>query len=77
MDNDERKPVSEASEPQHPPSFPWLPDMGKPGDAHCGRGVNEALDVIAALEGHGIPCCVVGTKALVYYGARRVPMVSP
>ena len=61
-------------QPQSPPTY--VLDLGKPGDASCGRGVAETLAVIAALEGHSIPCCVVGTKALVYYGAHRVPMVS-
>lgn len=50
--------------------------LGKPGEAHCGRGVNEALAVMNALGEHGILSCVVGAKALVYYGAHRVPMVS-
>lgn len=50
--------------------------LGKPGEAHCGRGVNEALAVMSALGAHDIPSCVVGAKALVYYGAHRVPMVS-
>lgn len=54
----------------------YVLDLGKPDDADYGRGVQETLDVIAALESSGILCCVVGTKALVYYGARRVPMVS-
>ncbi|KAK0744601.1 hypothetical protein B0T21DRAFT_281441 [Apiosordaria backusii] len=52
----------------------YVLDLGKPDDADCGRGLNETLDVIAALEGVGIHSCVVGTKALVYYGAHRVPM---
>ncbi|KAK4649968.1 hypothetical protein QC762_300980 [Podospora pseudocomata] len=52
----------------------YVLDLGKPDDADCGRGVQETLDVIAALESSGIPCCVVDTKALVYYGARRIPM---
>jgi hypothetical protein len=49
---------------------------GKPGEIICGRGVDEALDVIQELEKAGIPCCVTGAKALVYYGAHRVPEVS-
>ncbi|KAK4098370.1 hypothetical protein N658DRAFT_561083 [Parathielavia hyrcaniae] len=68
MDNADSQPASTAPEP-----YPYVLDLGKPGDADCGRGVDETLDVIAALEGLGIPCCVVGTKALVYYGAHRVP----
>ncbi|KAK4195488.1 hypothetical protein QBC40DRAFT_20068 [Triangularia verruculosa] len=62
--------------PGYQPQFStqYSRDLGKPGDAHCGRGVKETLDVIATLEGFGIHCCVVGTKALVYYGAHRVPM---
>ncbi|KAK3988040.1 hypothetical protein QBC44DRAFT_269911 [Cladorrhinum sp. PSN332] len=55
-------------------STQYVRDLGKPGDAGCGRGVKETLDVIAALQSFGIDCCVVGTKALVYYGAHRVPM---
>ncbi|KAK3899652.1 hypothetical protein C8A05DRAFT_17938 [Staphylotrichum tortipilum] len=48
--------------------------MGKPGEPDSGRGVNEALDVINTLALHDIHSCVVGAKALVYYGAHRVPM---
>jgi len=50
--------------------------LGKPGEADCGRGVDEALGVMNVLQAQGIPSCVVGAKALVYYGAHRVPMVS-
>ncbi|KAK3899743.1 hypothetical protein C8A05DRAFT_17864 [Staphylotrichum tortipilum] len=60
-------------QPQLAPGL-YVLDLEKPGEAHCGRGVGEALDVIRALEAHGIPCCVAGVKALVYYGAHRVPM---
>ncbi|KAK4236618.1 hypothetical protein C8A03DRAFT_45417 [Achaetomium macrosporum] len=49
-------------------------DTQPASDVDCGRGVDEAFGVIHALEDHGIPCCVVGAKALVYYGAHRVPM---
>lgn len=67
-------PAAGGSEP--PQATACVFDLGKPGAADCGRGVDEMLGVINALESHGIPCCVAGTKALVYYGAHRVPMVS-
>jgi hypothetical protein len=67
-------PVSACSETGPQWSSTYVLDLGKLGDVDCGRGVEEALAVIHALEDHGIPCCVVGAKALVYYGAHRVPM---
>ena len=76
MDNADNQPLSGTPEPQQRSSTSYVLDLGKPGDADCGRGVKEILDVIGALEGHDIPCCVVGTKALVYYGAHRVPLVG-
>lgn len=66
--------ATEGPEPSQ--SAPYVLDFGKPGEADCGRGVDQALEVINALESHGISCCVAGTKALIYYGAHRVPVVS-
>ena len=37
----------------------------------------QARKIIDLLEEHGIPCCVIGTKALCYYGAPRVCSVCP
>jgi hypothetical protein len=36
-----------------------------------GHGTLEILKVTQVLEGHGIPCCLTGTSALIYYGADR------
>jgi hypothetical protein len=55
---------------------PYVLDLGKPGELEYGRGVTQTLDVINMLAVHGIPSCVVGAFALVYYGAHRVPMVG-
>ncbi|KAH6850468.1 hypothetical protein B0I37DRAFT_114946 [Chaetomium sp. MPI-CAGE-AT-0009] len=46
--------------------------FGSSGDRDCGLGVPEVLHVIQTLERGGIPSCVTGAKALVYYGAGRV-----
>ncbi|KAK2867968.1 hypothetical protein FQN49_003286 [Arthroderma sp. PD_2] len=37
-----------------------------------GHGTDDTLAVTQALEEHGIPCCLVGISALVFYGAGRV-----
>ena len=37
-----------------------------------GYGTDDTLAVTRALEEHGIPCCLVGIAALVFYGAGRV-----
>ncbi|KAI1996044.1 hypothetical protein LOZ53_001280 [Ophidiomyces ophidiicola] len=37
-----------------------------------GHGTDDTLDVTRILEGHGIPCCLVGIAALVFYGAGRL-----
>ncbi|OJD18978.1 hypothetical protein AJ78_01006 [Emergomyces pasteurianus Ep9510] len=37
-----------------------------------GHGTDDTLAVTRALEEHGIPCCLVGISALVFYGAGRV-----
>lgn len=37
-----------------------------------GYGTDDTLAVTRVLEEHGIPCCLVGIAALVFYGAGRV-----
>lgn len=37
-----------------------------------GYGTDDTLAVTRILEEHGIPCCLVGIAALVFYGASRV-----
>ncbi|GKZ18608.1 hypothetical protein AbraIFM66951_007628 [Aspergillus brasiliensis] len=37
-----------------------------------GHGTDDTLAVTQVLEQHGIPCCLVGIAALVFYGAGRV-----
>ena len=57
-----------------PPAGNAIPGLcSKPGEAYCGRGVQQALDVIDELAKAGIRSVVAGVKALVYYGAKRVP----
>ena len=41
-----------------------------------GYDTDDTLAVTRALEQHGIPCCLVGIAALVFYGAGRVRDVS-
>ena len=41
-----------------------------------GYGTDDTLTVTQVLEQHGIPCCLVGIAALVFYGAGRVRDVS-
>jgi hypothetical protein len=41
-----------------------------------GHGTDDTLAVTRVLEQHGIPCCLVGIAALVFYGADRVRSVS-
>jgi hypothetical protein len=50
--------------------------FGSPGDKYPDSDNSEVLGVITALQGAGIPCCIVGTAALIYYGAGRVTDVS-
>ena len=38
--------------------------------------MDDTLTVTQVLEQHGIPCCLVGIAALVFYGAGRVCDVS-
>lgn len=44
--------------------------------SNCGYGTDDILAVTRVLEQHGIPCCLVGIAALVFYGAGRVRDVS-
>ncbi|KAL2135315.1 hypothetical protein VTI74DRAFT_8968 [Chaetomium olivicolor] len=48
-------------------------DFREPDDRNSGRGVSEVLQVMRTLEVRGIPSCVTGARALVYYGAAKVP----
>lgn len=43
---------------------------------YSGDRTLEVLRVTQVLEGNGIPCCLVGTSALIYYGADRARDVS-
>ncbi|PLB51558.1 hypothetical protein P170DRAFT_461770 [Aspergillus steynii IBT 23096] len=48
-------------------------DFGLPGDTIPERcGVREIRDVTRILEDAGIPCCMAGASALVWFGAWRV-----
>ncbi|KAK3940928.1 hypothetical protein QBC46DRAFT_353751 [Diplogelasinospora grovesii] len=40
--------------------------------SHGGHGVDEILAVVSVLSSAGIPSCVVGVRALYYYGAARL-----
>ena len=40
-------------------------------------GTAEILEVTQLLEAANIPCCIVGVKALRYFGAGRVDEVCP
>ena len=44
--------------------------------SNCGYGTDDTLTVTKVLEQHGIPCCLVGIAALIFYGAGRVRDVS-
>lgn len=44
--------------------------------SYGGHGTLEMLKVTQILEENGIPCCLVGTSALIYYGANRARGVS-
>jgi hypothetical protein len=41
-----------------------------------GHGPQEILEIIKRLDKAGIPSCIVGISALMYYGAKRVRNVS-
>lgn len=57
-----------------PPAGDSIPGVGyKLGDADCGRGIPQVLDVISKLAEAGIPSVVVGARAVIYYGAKRIP----
>ncbi len=49
--------------------------MGKQA-SYNGHGILEALDIIRIIENAGIACCIVGGRALRYYGVPRVASVS-
>ena len=60
----------------HGPPIPIIPvsmDLPMEDDiASCrGHGTLEILEVTKILEAQGIPCCLVGVSALMYYGAGR------
>lgn len=44
--------------------------------SNSGYGTGGTLAVTRVLKKHGIPCCLVGIAALVFYGAGRVREVS-
>jgi len=52
--------------------LPGLRDNSGACTSHSGHGIDEILDVINQLSVAGIPSCVVGVKALRYYGAARI-----
>ncbi|KAJ4302019.1 hypothetical protein N0V88_002152 [Collariella sp. IMI 366227] len=47
--------------------------FGNRGDRDCGHGTSEVVKVIQDLESQGIPSCITGARALVYYGVGKVP----
>jgi hypothetical protein len=47
------------------------PSNDKPA-SNGGSGADDALVVTRILEAVGIPCCLVGISALIFYGADRV-----
>jgi hypothetical protein len=53
--------------------YPQFPN-DKPS-SFGGRGTLEARQVTRILENAGIPCCICGISALIYYGAARVKNV--
>lgn len=57
--------------------LPGLRDYSGAQSSHGGHSINEILDVIGQLSAAGIPSCVVGVRALRYYGTARVTDVSP
>lgn len=52
--------------------LPGLRDYSGARTSHDGHGIDEILDVINQLSAAGIPSCVVGVRALRYYGAARI-----
>jgi len=55
--------------------LPGLRDYS--GKQSHSKGVDEILDVVHKLAAAQIPSCVVGVKALFYYGANRITNVRP
>jgi hypothetical protein len=66
------------SDPRPAELPPLSVDEGSIGKlASCGgHGTLEILKVTQDLENNSIPCCLVGTSALIYYGANRIRGVS-
>ncbi len=56
-------------------TLPGLRDYSGADASHHGHGIDEILDVINQLSAAGIASCVVGVRALRYYGAARVTHV--
>lgn len=56
--------------------FPKRHYEGDVEPTSCGSGSREVLEVIKTLEAAGIPACIVGIHALVYFGAGRAAHVS-
>ena len=52
--------------------FPGIRDYSGAQPSHKGHGIDEILDVVHRLAVAGILSCVVGVRALRYYGAARV-----
>ena len=57
--------------------LPGLRDHSGKEGSHGGHGISEILNVIEQLSASGILSCVVGVRALRYYGAARVTDVHP
>ncbi|KAF5659101.1 hypothetical protein FCIRC_12622 [Fusarium circinatum] len=57
-----------------PPSFTpkFSEKYTKKRASNNGHGTDDALAVTRILEAADIPCCMVGTSALIFYGAARV-----
>jgi hypothetical protein len=52
--------------------LPGLRDYSLAKPSYGGHGIDEILDVIHQLATAGIPSCVIGVRALRYYGAARI-----
>lgn len=61
--------------PVDQPALPGLRDYS--GKETSPQGINEILEVVNHLASGNIPSCVIGVKALRYYGAARITDVSP
>lgn len=61
--------------PADQPTLPGLRDYSAKDTSP--QGVTEILEVVNLLASANIPSCVIGVKALRYYGAARVTDVSP